>query len=261
MQQIINAILRNKTFILFITLLFLSLIFLRNRSLYHQSKFNKISIEFTGRLFNISASFKEYLNLKKTNEALFYENKKLIEKKINSKEHLNEFNDLYHVFNGKIVKNSIKSSKNYLIINKGKKDSIYKEMGVISSRGIIGVISSVSKNYSSVISVLNTDLQINAKFKKNNAFGSLNWDGKKINQLKLYDIPVINDVRIGDTIVTGGMSTYFPDGIFIGLVSNYSFIAGKGYYNIDVELNNSIGNEVNVYIINNLNQLEIKNLE
>ena len=81
MQQIINALLRNKTFILFITLLFLSLIFLRNRSLYHQSKFNKISIEFTGRLFTISASFKEYLNLKKTNEALFYENKKLIEKK------------------------------------------------------------------------------------------------------------------------------------------------------------------------------------
>ena len=144
MQQIINALLRNKTFILFITLLFLSLIFLRNRSLYHQSKFNKISIEFTGRLFNISASFKEYLNLKKTNEALLYENKKLIEKKINSKEHLNEFNDLYHVFNGKIVKNSIKSSKNYLIINKGEKDSIYKEMGVISSKGIIGVISSVS---------------------------------------------------------------------------------------------------------------------
>ena len=41
-------------------------------------------------------------------------------------------------------------------------------MGVISSKGIIGVISSVSENYSSVISVLNTDLQINAKFKKNN---------------------------------------------------------------------------------------------
>ena len=62
----------------------------------------------------------------------------------------------------------------------------------------------------------------------------------------------------GDPLAT---SSNFPDGIFIGLVSNYSFIAGKGYYNIDVELNNSIGNEVNVYIINNLNQLEIKNLE
>ena len=113
------------------------------------------------------------------------------------------------------------------------------------------MIVKVSENYSSVISILNRDLQINAKFKKNNAFGSLNWNGINTNKVKLSDIPVINDVKIGDSIVTGGMSTYFPDGILIGVVSDYEIDLGRGYYEIDVELNNIIGNEINVFILKN----------
>ena len=165
------------------------------------------------------------------------------------------------MFQAKVIKNSIKSSRNYLIVNKGTKDSITREMGVISSKGIIGIIYKVSKNYSSVISILNRDLQINAKFKKNNAFGSLNWNGINTNKVKLSDIPVINDVKIGDSIVTGGMSTYFPDGILIGVVSDYEIDLGRGYYEIDVELNNIIGNEINVFILKNKYQAKIKSLE
>ena len=262
MQQIINAFLKNKTFILFITLLFLSLIFINNRSLYHQSKFNQFSLGLSGRIFNSTSLIKEYFILRNINNELLIENKNLLKHQINLDiKQFNRTNIPFGVFHAKIIKNSIKSSRNYLIINKGRKDSVKKEMGVISSKGIIGVINNVSDDYSSVISILNRDLIINAKFKKNNAFGSLNWNGINSNEIELNDIPIINDVEIGDSIVTGGMSTYFPEGILIGVVSEYNSDSGNGYYKIDVKLNNRIGNELNVYILNNESKEKIKSLE
>ena len=59
-----------------------------------------------------------------------------------------------------VIKNSYLNQRNYLIIDKGHEDGITSEMGVISDQGIIGVVKSVSKNYSSVISILNQDLKI-----------------------------------------------------------------------------------------------------
>jgi len=217
----------------------------------------------TGEIFSATYSINEYFNLKKINDEVLLENKNLREALINKNNYdLNDrSNFIFKAFLAKIVKNSTKSSRNYLIINKGKKDSIREEMGVISSKGIIGIVSSVSENYSSVISVLNRDLQINAKFKKNNTFGSLNWDGVNSNKLRLNDIYIINDVNIGDTIVTSGMSAYFPEGILIGIVSDYKIILGKGYYEIEIELNNKVGNETNVYVLKNKFQKEIKSLE
>ena len=263
MQQIINALIKNKVFILFLALLFISFKFISNRSFYHHSKFDKIAIGLTGTIFNIKHSVNEYFNLKKINTELLIENKKLLKYEINKNENklFNKSNIPFDVFQAKVVKNSIKTSRNYLIVNKGIKDSITREMGVISSKGIIGIIYKVSENYSSVISILNRDLQINAKFKKNNAFGSLNWNGVNTNKVKLSDIPVINEVKIGDSIVTGGMSTYFPEGILIGVVSGYKVDLARGYYEIEVELNNIIGNEINVFILKNKYQAKIKSLE
>ena len=263
MQQIINALINNRTFILFLFLLLFSFSFIRDRSLYHHSKLNRLAIEMSGSIINITHSINSYFNLNKVNNELLIENKKLLEYEINRNENklFNNSNIPFEVFHAKVIKNSIKSSRNYLIINKGSKDSIIREMGVISSQGIIGIINNVADNYSSVISILNRDLRINAKFKKNNAFGSLNWNSINTNTVTLNDIPIINSVRIGDSIVTGGMSTYFPEGILIGVVSNYESNLGNGYYEIDVKLNNIVGNELNVYILKNKSKIKIKSLE
>ncbi len=51
-------------------------------------------------------------------------------------------------------------------------------MGVINSLGIVGIIDNVSKNYATVISILNTKSKINAKIKHSDHFGTLTWDGK-----------------------------------------------------------------------------------
>ena len=103
-----------------------------------------------------------------------------------------------------------------------------------------------------VISILHRDLKINAGFKKNGAYGSLSWQGKHPKRMKLNDVSTLNPMIVGDTIVTGGMSDYFPYGILIGKVFSFQKPELEGYYNIDIELFSNLTQKDFVYILKNI---------
>ena len=111
--------------------------------------------------------------------------------------------------------------------------------------------------------MLHRDLKINARFKKNGAYGSLSWQGNHHKRMKLLDVSTLNPIAIGDTIVTGGMSYYFPYGIPIGTVLDFKKPDFEGYYDIDVELFSNLTQKEFVYILRNnqLNQLKQLNNE
>ena len=131
-------------------------------------------------------------------------------------------------------------------------------MGVIDSKGIIGIVNQTTENFSSVLSILHKDIKINAKHKKSNAFGSLFWEGNAIDKVTLSDISTINQIDIEDTIVTGGMSAYFPEGIPIGKVVEIE--KDGNYYSINVKLFNNMTNVDNVYFLKNKHKAEIESL-
>jgi rod shape-determining protein MreC len=168
-----------------------------------------------------------------------------------------------------------------LIINKGIKDGLKNEMGIINSTGIVGIINRTSKNYSSVMSILNIETKINAKVKRTSHFGTLEWDGLSNNYLLLNDIPETADIKVGDSIITGGMSLIFPEGINVGVVSKVinknkyndsilrlntnngkylDFEFRENYLNIEVKLHTNMNNLNNVYVIESLNREEFKNI-
>jgi len=154
-------------------------------------------------------------------------------------------------------------------------------MGVINSDGIVGIVNYTSKNYSSIMSVLNIETKINAKIKKTSHFGTLEWDGLSMKYLKLNDIPETANIKIGDSIVTGGMSLIFPEGIKIGVISKISsnenqvnsfsiksgnndvfeYESRENYLNIKVKLNTDMSNLNNVYIIESLNKEEFQKVK
>ena len=74
-----------------------------------------------------------------------------------------------------MILNSINKSKNIIIINKGEVNGITKEMGVVSSKGVVGIIKNITDNYSSIVSLLNTDLKINAILKNSSTIGSVSY--------------------------------------------------------------------------------------
>tara|TARA_B100000287_G_scaffold50472_1_gene44713 strand:- start:1062 stop:1868 length:807 start_codon:yes stop_codon:yes gene_type:complete len=265
MQQIFNILLRYKNFLIYIFLLFLSIVFLSKKSFFHESYINKISLSLSGSIHSVKNKTINYFDLFEKNQILKTENEKLkIYELIYLNQELESSNTInfpFKTIGAKILKNSFTNSRNYLILDKGLKDGIYPEMGVISDDGLIGIINETTENFSSVISILHKDIKLNMKFKKNLSFGSLLWQGESPNKMKLVDIATINPVSIGDTIVTGGMSSYFPEGIPIGTVISFKNTPSGNFYDIDVELFSNLTQKKYVYIIENINSEEIKNLE
>lgn len=267
MQQIINFIIRNKNFLLFFLLFGISLIFTIQSHSYHKSKFINSANFLTGGIYNSMNNISGYFNLKSQNELLTEENRQLrsLLKKISVKPDSNyvdslTFNVPYKFYTANVIKNSYALSNNFLTINKGKKDSIKEDFGVISSKGIIGIIDKISNGYSTVISILNTTNKISAQLKKTNHFGTLTWNGKTPELIQLIDIPKVAPVSKGDTIVTSGRSSIFPKGVPIGIIEAFELDQAENYYEIDIRLFNDMTNVEHVYIIENVNIEEITNL-
>jgi rod shape-determining protein MreC len=209
-----------------------------------------------------------YFGLKKENEILLEENNRLKSILINAETgELKDafadssiFNKNYKYTAAQVNKNSYSLTNNYLTINKGKNDSIKEEFGVITSKGIIGIIDKVSSKYSRVRSILNSNIAINAQLKNTDHFGILSWNGESPYIVQLIDLPKQAPVVIGDTIITGGLSTIFPKGIPIGTVASSKTDETENYLEIDVALFNDMTNIGHVYIIENLDAAEISNL-
>jgi rod shape-determining protein MreC len=161
----------------------------------------------------------------------------------------------------KVIRNSYSVFENYLTINNGSSSGIKRNMGVINSAGIVGIVDNTSPNYATVISILNVKSQINAKIKKSNHFGSLVWNGKSTGFVQLIDVPRLAGVRKGDTIVTGGQSIIFPENIGIGTIDKVYIDDVTNYYTLDIKLFNDMTNLGHVYILKNKDADEITKLE
>jgi rod shape-determining protein MreC len=166
----------------------------------------------------------------------------------------------YTYTQARIINNSVNRQYNYITLNRGKNHGIRPEMAVISSQGIVGMVYSASGNFSTVISVLNRDFRLSAKIKKNNYFGSLSWDGNNPRTAILSEIPYHVNIQKGDTIVTSGYSTIFPEGILVGTVTSFE-VEESNFFRIEVELSVDF-NQLNwVYVIRNLLEEEQNHLE
>ena len=111
-----------------------------------------------------------------------------------------------------------------------------------------------------MISVLNTKLNLNAKLKKSNHFGILNWNGLNYSTVQLIDLPKQTKINIGDTIIKGGNSFIFPEGVLIGNVSSFKLDDTQNYIEAEISLFNDMTNIKNVYIIRNNDLEELKKL-
>ena len=259
MQRIINTIIRFKNFFVFISLLIVSLSFSYTRSDFHENKINNFSLIISSNFYKPFYNLKSYLQLRELNEKLMEEN--ILLKKANlNKKFDSKYDNNYDLILAKVIKNSTKLSRNNLIINRGKKNGIKRDMGVISKDGIIGIINETSKNYSSVISILNKDLKINAKHNKSNAYGSLEWNQNDPTVVELNDISIDNEIFIGDTISTGGMSFYFPNNIPIGEINSIKISENNGFYSLKVKLFQKMNNINYVYVIENFNYDELNEI-
>lgn len=267
MQQIFNFIFKNSILLLFLLLLGISLSLVIQSHSYHRSRSVTSANAVSGYVYQKINDVEQYFSLKTENEKLAAENAELKKILYNSKDSIvktttpTAVTGNFVVTQSRVISNSFGKRDNYLTINSGTNDGVKRDMGVVSSLGVIGIIENTSKNYSTVISVLNTRIKLDAKIKKNNHFGTLKWDGKNAGFALLTEVPRLAEVNKGDTIVTGGRSVIFPENIPIGKIEKVFIDKKTNYYTLQIRLFNDMTSLDHVYIIENKDIQEITTLE
>lgn len=275
MKNLINFLIHHSGLLLFIILEIISFIMMINSQEYQKSVFLSSSNAVVATLYNWTNSVGEFFKLRNANNQLSSENTDLKNQIIDLQNKLNAFKpsltdslnfklspeNEYRFISAKVINNSTDKFQNYLTLNKGSKDGIKPDMGVVSSEGVVGIIKSVSPHFSVVIPILNPKIQISCKFKRTDYTGSLVWNGEDYRYANLVDIARHVDIRLGDTIVTSGFTRTFPEGIPVGIVEDYNIKESDAYYNIKVKLAVNFRTLSYVNVINYLNYQEQKQLE
>jgi rod shape-determining protein MreC len=270
MQQLIYFIRKYRYFLLFIVLEIIAFYLTIQHHSYHQSKFVNSANFITGGLYNKVNAVHEYFHLKTENQLLNEENAQLKNQLnnmliTNNDSIFNVVDSLhtiqkYQYTTAKVINNNYAKRNNYLTINKGAQNGLSPELGVVNSKGVIGVVKNVSENFATVLSILNSNSKINVRLKNSNHFGSLIWNGKDYSYVQIIDFPRQAKLKKGDTIITGGKSAIFPEGIPVGTISTIE-IKNHQYHLIDIKLFNDMSAIGQVHIIKNLQKEEQLNLE
>lgn len=270
MKNLFHFIVRFHFTILFVVIEIFCLLLLVSYNNYQKTEFLNSSNVVTGSIYDRISSTTDYLALAKTNEQLNRENTKLknilaesFKVSVDSSHLYNDslYQQQYIYRTAKIINNSVNKQLNYITLNKGKVHGIKPEMAVITDNGVVGVVKSVSKNFSTAISLLNSRIRVSAKIKKNNYFGSLTWDGKNYKSARLYEIPFHVKIQVGDTIVTSGYSSIFPEGILLGTVQEVLPKSGGNFHDVLINLSNDFKGISYVKVIGDLMKKERLDLE
>lgn len=166
----------------------------------------------------------------------------------------------YRLLEANVVNNSVLRQDNYITINRGEADGVRPEMGVVCGTGVVGIVYLTAPHYSIVIPVLNSNSNISCRLRKSGYFGYLNWDGGNPLYAWMNDVPRYAKIKAGDVIETSGFSSVFPEGLFIGKVSQVSNSKDGLSYRIKVHLGTDFARLRDVCVIMSPDQNELDSL-
>jgi len=268
MRTLLRFIQKYSNFLLFLFLETVAIILMAQGSSYQRSRIVGLNRQISGTIYSRVDGSREYLSLRESNTLLVEENAELrnrlslLEQRLDSSVVRTKFREPYHYHfvPGKVTRNSVYKQYNYLTLDKGKKEGVFKDMGVISDEGVVGIVLESSNNFATVIPLINLDFRLSVKLKSNNYAGILQWDGKSPLHANLNEIPFHVELRDRDTIVTSGFSSIFPEGIEVGTIESYSLEKGN-FYEIRIRLSTDFQRLFHVNVIRNFRHEEQLNLE
>ena len=141
----------------------------------------------------------------------------------------------FYMINASIIERNSLYWLNELTINKGKDDGVEEDQIVIDKNGMIGKVidSSYKTSKIKLITSFNTPISISV----NNTYKLLTIENY---ELYIRGINKIDNIKVGDKIVTSGLSDKSPKGILIGEIKEIkNENNGIGYYAL-VKLSSNI---------------------
>lgn len=271
MRSLLRYLIKNFAFLLFLFLEVVSLLFVFNYNKYQRVQYLNSSSRVTASVYNSFNSVVRYFELAKVNRNLAEENAMLksflfsdstVEVSVDSLvANVLQNDSTFRYISARIINNSVNKKHNYITLNKGRKHGIKPDQGIVSPKGIIGVVTTVSESYSMGFSVLNSRWGPSGKLKNSDFFGPVEWDGSNYQMANLKEIPFHVELAEGDTILTSGYSSFFPEGLMIGTIYSFARPEGESFYNIRIKLAVDFKSINFVNVIDNLKKEELMELE
>lgn len=182
----------------------------------------------------LTEKLENYQLMQRTNADIRKENERLKEQ-LNFVTSLEEKN-----YPAQIIYRDIDNINSYITINKGSSVGIKKNMSVIAYQngeiGVIGKIVQVGKFTSIVMPLYNSDCVISARIQNTRDLGLVSGSGTQDSPLKMTYIKkkVLEDIHIGDVVVTSGENNNYVKDIPVGAISKINVIDYNS--SLDIEL-------------------------
>lgn len=269
MRNLFSFIYYYRAFFLFLVLEVICVALMVKNNGYQRAAFLNISDEVVGRSFAVYSEVTGYLRLGEHNKELAMENAQLRSNQAasfyydSSSVHIKKDTagrQFYSYIPAEVIQTSTNRINNYIIINKGRDQGITPRMAVISPTGIVGIVKSVSDHFSSLYSLLHSQVTVSARVRRDGSRGTIKWDGESPYFINLEEITRQEQLHNGDTIFTSGVSRIFPDDIPIGTIDRFALKEPGNFYDIRVRLTADFKKLDYVYVVNNLMSGELDSL-
>ena len=231
MRNLLNFLIKYSTWFVFTFYVLISCILLVRSSQNHHSLYLSSANAAGELVYGTVSEISEYFNLLSVNRRLQESNAKLQNEVLNLRNELAQYKvllqdtaatawniDRFGYIGASVINNSTRHPRNYFTIDRGSADGVRPGMGVIDQSGIIGIVDITGRHTSRAISVLNQSQRFSAKIKDTPYIGSLAWHGGDPTVAYLEEVPRHARYHLGDTVVSSGFSTTFPEGIDIGTI-------------------------------------------
>lgn len=270
MRNLFRFIIRYYFFFLFLLLETVAVLMVIQHQHFQRAFFASSANLLAGNFYRMTSGVHDYFSLRRVNQQLAEENARLLEYTTQSFLKTDRqifiyrdtlYNRQFKYVNAGVISNSINRRDNFLTLDKGRRHGIEPDMGVITFSGVVGIVASVSENFSSVISLLHKDMQISVRLQKNDHIGTLVWEGLDYRKATLTYIPTHVELSQGDTLVTSGFSVIFPPDIFVGTISDFEIRRGDNFFTATVDLAIDFNSLKYVQVVKDLMVEEFQQLE
>ncbi len=157
-----------------------------------------------------------------------------------------------------VVSKSLSKIQGTITLNVGRSDSVMVGMPVITDKGLVGIIYSVSSAYSIARTLQNVDLKITVKDERTRENGLMKWNGEN---LVIINVPKTFQIKKGDRIVTSELSSLVPFPIPVGIAAGSNNIETGIFNEIKVIPFVNFAKVENVFVLKTVASKEIDSLE
>lgn len=272
MQNLIDFIVKYKYWFAFFLMEAFSLAILFRFNSYQGSVFFTTANSMVGGLYSTVDGITSYVSLGAVNEQLEADNealrgelndmkRTLAAKRIDTLRFAGFKSSRYRLVGSVVVNATTNRSKNLLTIDKGAADGIKPEMGVICSRGVVGIVYLTSAHYSVVMPLINMSSRVSCQLKTHKSFGTMEWKFGDPEYAYMTGVPLHVKVSANELVETSGFSDIFPSGIPVGRVESVETSDDGLSQSIRVRLAVDYTSVRNVSVITNYDHAEKRELE